>query len=235
MSNIMETLIGKLKFEEHPRRTYLIPIVSVIISYFVFYWLNLFHTDPGSARYMLSALVQSEAAIVAIVISLSFIAIELQLSVSSYSPKVVEIFKNNPHFQILMVSYILTIIYNLCVLKILGESVKPCFEIFISLSYFLGIYCFLALIPYSYNMFAMLKRSTIIRKLSEDITKDALLKGDPIQPLIDIVRGSLMKYDYGTTRDGLRAIKDRICYIFEKEKFSEKEDGEISLKVCPHL
>jgi type IV secretory pathway VirB6-like protein len=52
----------------------LVVVVSVCILLFSYF--NLFHTDVNSARYMLSALVQSQAAIVAIVITLTLIAVQ---------------------------------------------------------------------------------------------------------------------------------------------------------------
>jgi len=76
---------------------------------------NLFHTDANSARYMLSALVQSQAAIVAIVVTLSLIAV--QLTASAYSPRVIDIFKKNPDMWILLLSYGASIFYGLLVLK----------------------------------------------------------------------------------------------------------------------
>jgi hypothetical protein len=59
----------------------------VLVCFILFRNFNLFHTDADSARYMLSALVQSQAAIVAIVITLTLIAV--QLTASAYSPRLV--------------------------------------------------------------------------------------------------------------------------------------------------
>ena len=46
------------------------------------------------------------------------------------------------------------------------------------------------------------------------IGKEKLDDEDPIQPIIDIIRGSIIKYDYEIARDGLSAIRDRTTIIF---------------------
>jgi uncharacterized membrane protein len=60
-------------------------LLIISVGAILFTHFNLFHTDVNSARYMLSALVQSQAAIVAIVITLTLIAV--QLTASAYSPR----------------------------------------------------------------------------------------------------------------------------------------------------
>ena len=52
----------------------------------------IFFTNIQSAHYLLSALAQSEAAVIAIVITLSLVAV--QLTATSYSPRVTEIFRD---------------------------------------------------------------------------------------------------------------------------------------------
>jgi uncharacterized membrane protein len=88
----------------------------VLVCFIQFRNFNLFHTDADSARYMLSALVQSQAAIVAIVITLTLIAVQLTASV--YSPRVIDIFKRNPDMWILLGCYGVSIFYGFIVLKL---------------------------------------------------------------------------------------------------------------------
>ncbi|KYK32645.1 MAG: hypothetical protein AYK19_15200 [Theionarchaea archaeon DG-70-1] len=161
---------------------------------------RLFHTDVDSARYMLSALIQSEAAVIAVVVSLSLVAV--QLTASSYSPKVLEIFRKNPDLWLLLDAYIGTIIYSLIVLKTIKEVNSEAIpEIHIMLSCFYGFFCFTALIPYTYNVLVMLRPSSIIKALSERIDRESLLKGDPIHPIIDVMVKSIGKYDAAEDRD----------------------------------
>ncbi len=66
----------------------------ILALHLVFSYFNFLHTDVDSARYMLSALVQGEAAIVALVVTLSLVAV--QLAAQSYSARVIEMFRRTP-------------------------------------------------------------------------------------------------------------------------------------------
>lgn len=61
---------------------------------------NLFNGSADSARYLLSALAQSQAAIVAIVITLTLIAVQLASQV--YSPRVMDLFLKGWQFWFLV-------------------------------------------------------------------------------------------------------------------------------------
>ena len=85
------------------------------------------------------------------------------------------------------------------------------FEFCVSMAYWLGAFTFVALFPYMLNVIGILKSENIIKRLAKEITKDKLLKSiklaktsegierrtvdDPIQPIVDIIHGSIMKYD----------------------------------------
>ncbi len=225
--------------------------VVIIGSHLFFSRFDLWHTDVDSARYMLSTLITSEAAIVALVVTLSLVAV--QLAASSYSARVIDIFKRTPDLWILIGVYGIAIFYGLGVLKLI-ERVNPQvnslsnLETHISFSYYLGIFAFMALGPYILNALNLLKPSTVINMLAEGITKEKTLsairdngirdidsENDPIQPIIDLVRNSMMKYDYETVRDGLRAIGDRAEYIFENETFENGEEEKISEHIFCHF
>ncbi|KAB2941034.1 MAG: hypothetical protein MPEBLZ_02006 [Candidatus Methanoperedens nitroreducens] len=226
---------------------YLIPF---IIGYLAFSFVlsdNVLHTDVDSARYMLSALIQSEAAIMALVVTLSLVAV--QLAAQSYSARVIEVFRKAPDLWILMGIYGIAIFYGLGVLKMIENPLvgrQSNLEEHIVFSYCLGVFAFVALGPYIWKMFEMLKPSTVINMLAEGITKEKILDSiperqekpndkDPVQPIIDIVRGSLMKYDYETVRDGLRAIGKQTIDIIRKETFNENELEKISHFIFSHL
>lgn len=106
------------------------------------------------------------------------------------------------------------------------------FERGISIAYWLGVFTLVILFPYIWNIINLLKPETIISRLATDVTKDSLLnaKEDPIQPIMDIVHGSIMKYDIATTRVGLRAVTDRVIDLIDSQ--SKKE---ISERFCKHL
>ena len=215
-------------------------LLVIFVGAVLFAKFNLFHTDADSARYMLSALVQSQAAIVAIVVSLTLIAV--QLTASAYSPRVVDIFKKNPDMWILLGCYGVSIFYGFIVLKLVegagGEAVSQSaiwslgwisisFESCVSLAYWLGAFTFVALFPYMWNIISLLKSEHIIKQLAIEITKPNLLnsKEYPILPIVDIIHGSIMKYDFETTRVGLKAITDQVLKIIgldNKRSISER-------------
>jgi hypothetical protein len=203
------------------------PIINIndIIPNFNYLFLQ---TYPDSARYMLSTIVQSEAAIFALVVTLSLIAV--QLAASSFSTRIIEIFKKTPDVWTLIIIYISLLIYGLAVLKLIESNDKNIsnFEYYISLDYRLSIFAFLAIIPYIWNILDLLKPSNIIDKLSDEITKDRVLsvnqlgdENDPIQPITDILISSLMRYDECTIMYGLKAIVSKLEIIFKE--FNSKD------------
>ena len=70
-------------------------IIIVIPIHLILSHLGFLYTNLDSARYMLSALVQSEAAILGIVITLSLIA--MQLAAQSYSIRIADLINKNSH------------------------------------------------------------------------------------------------------------------------------------------
>ena len=240
MSNAGKISGIKPKIGEYLRFKVYLPFICVLISYYIFERGNLFHTNVDSARYMLSALMQSEAAILAIVISLSLVAVQLT---HTYFPRVTEILTYIRGLWLLVIAYIFAILYTSCVLKMIkpnpGSYLEAHNSIYcfldISSCYFLGVFCLTALIPYTIYMFTKLKPSTIIKDLSQKITKDTGLAIGPIQQIMDLVRGSIMRYDYETARKGLEEVKERICALFKNEELTEEEKKKISRKTCEYF
>jgi hypothetical protein len=207
-------------------------VVAVIFANF-----NLFHTDADSARYMLSALVQSQAAIVAIVITLTLIAV--QLTASAYSPRVIRIFMKNPDMWILLLFYGVSIFYGLLVLKMIRAGdlrqitfLNTTLEYHIVSAYVAGAFTFFMLFPYMWNIISLLKSENIIKRLAVEITKDKILNSveDPVQPIVDIIHGSILKYDLETTRAGLKAVTDQVLKIIGPDN-----KRRISERFCQHL
>jgi len=226
---------------------FLLLFLFIVFCYLTFTNYNLFQTDANSARYMLSALVQSQAAIVAIVITLTLIAV--QLTASSYSPRVIDIFKSpkkNPNFWILLVFYCFSIVYGLFILKLVegaeGEvvsqsaiwslgNVSISLEFCVSFAYWLGAFTFVILFLYMWGIITLLKPDYIVGRLAVEITEKNILNvEDPIQPIMDIVHGSIMKYDIATTRVGLKAVTERVIEIIDSD-----DEEKILGRFCNHL
>jgi hypothetical protein len=217
-------------------------VVVIGGGHFLFNRYDLFHTEANSARYMLSALVQSQAAIVAIVITLTLIAV--QLTASAYSPRVVDIFiKKQPHMWILLGLYAISIFYGLIVLKLLEKttgsyecqcgfwsyfSISSQIECRISFAVLLGVFTFSALGPYIWCITNLLKPESIIKQLALKITSKNISnqkeEKDPIQPITDIISRSIMNHDFETRRMGLEILTGRIM------KYVVLNDEEINPK-----
>ncbi|WP_319509160.1 DUF2254 family protein [uncultured Methanolobus sp.] len=195
-------------------------------------------------RYLLSALVQSLAATIALVITLSLVAV--QLAAQSYSARIIDVYKRNPDMWILLCIYIITIFYGLGLTKIIGLGILGNYiEGAIFVAYFMGFFAFVCLVPYMLKTLDLLKPSTVITLLAEEITKEKILEfldngddvdeKDPIQPIIDIINNSLDRNDYETVRNGLKAIKNSTILIFENAHFLIGEEDKVASRVLQHV
>ena len=101
----------------------------------------------------------------------------------------------------------------------------------ISLSFRLGIIAFVALIPHIWNTLELLKPSTIMEKLSQEITMETIqahqanwrTSPDPFQPITDIIISSLNKHDYTTLSEGLDLIRRRLSFLFNRDSFKNTQ------------
>lgn len=197
-------------------------------------------------RYLISALVQSLAATIALVITLSLVAV--QLAAQSYSARVIDVYKNNPDMWILLSIYIVVIFYGLGLLKVIDVGVAGInMEFTIFAAYFLGFFAFVCLVPYIWNILDSLNLSSIVDKLAHEITKKHVLdtlknirnektnKKDPVQPIVDIINTGLERNDDETVASGISAINRSINDIFKYSQFKGTEEKEISHFIIQHL
>ncbi|MDM7911720.1 MAG: hypothetical protein QUS09_01335, partial [Methanotrichaceae archaeon] len=161
-----------------------------------------------------------------------------------YSARVIDLFMRTPDPWVLMLIYIVAMVYGLGVLKLVDERSIESLEIHISLSYYMGIFAFTALILFIWNTFGLLQPFSIIDRLSERITKQHILSllsrespfnNDPVQPIIDIVLGSWGKYDYETMGYGLRAISSRADCILREFYSRPAEKAQVADHISGHF
>ncbi|MGB2727031.1 MAG: DUF2254 family protein [Halobacteriota archaeon] len=88
------------------------PVLAVL-----WYFHLLFSGSADSARYLLSALAQSQAAIVAIVVTLTLVVV--QLTSQTYSLRVMDLFLKKRAFWILLLVYGVSIIYDVILLSMI--------------------------------------------------------------------------------------------------------------------
>lgn len=242
---------------------------SIIISSTFLSYLGTFDSNINSAQYMISALIQSEAAIIAIVITLTLVVV--QHTASTYSTRIIEIFKTrNPDFWILLIIYLFSMIYGLSVLKAVKEYdfdpiVNPShlanLEGHIFYVYCLGVFAFIALIPYMWNTIDLMKPLKIMEFLSDKISNENLLKyvnstnaefldfyagidymklekkgvEDPFQPIVDIIISSLVKYDYYNANAGMKIMVEKIPLIYKNNSQIYQFESQIIQKVINHF
>ncbi len=214
-------------------------IIAAFLCAFVFVqYLNPNHTDVNSARLLLSALIQSEATIIALVITLTLVAV--QLTSSSYTPRVANIFSNSPHMFLLLGIYIISIAYSAILLQLLngieGNVATP-MELWISWAYWLTIFLAIALIPYIYYILELFRPETIIKRMSISLTKETILQkvnNDFLISIFDITHNSIMKYDTATIRYGLNLVTMQINNQVSGKNTLD-ENSEIVKVYCAHL
>ena len=237
------TKIEKLE-SNHPWLSWTLYYLSFIIAAFLcaFVFVNYFnpnHTDVNSARYLLSALVQSESAIIAIVITLTLVAV--QLTASAYTPRVANIFASSPHMYLILGIYIISIAYGAIILQLLSgiEGTIPIStEFCVSLAYWLAIFLAIALIPYISNSLELLKTENILKRLSKQMTKETVLqinqKNDLLDSIFDIIHRSILKYDATTVREGLDLLTPQIIASVST-KNNQNVNSEIVSIYCTRL
>lgn len=243
-------------------KTFFILFIYFILSLFIIFkyaYSYPFQIDDESARYFLSALVQSQAAILAIVITLTLIAV--QLASSHYSPRVIDIFKKDPMLWWFLCYYGISIFFGLYILMMMQViqngniviliglnrySVHISLEYWIYAAYWIAISTFVVLFVYMENILDLLKPSNIIKKLSDNISKEKLSKHiesleehkkdrtkpieeDPVQPIMDIIHSSVMRYDIATTSIGINAITNRAIEVMNPN------EHKISKHFCDHF
>ncbi len=220
-------------------------LLTLGLSHYILMQLGPSSYSMASARYMISALIQSEAAIMAIIVTLSLVAVEL--AASSYSVRMIDLLKvYNPDFWILIMIYILSMIYSIFVLMSISDKSSSKIELMISFAYHTGVYSFLILFPYLFRTLQMLKPSTLLNMQAMKISTPNIMKAissdvhtahekDPIQPIIDIVSSALLNHDFETIRNGLNIIGMRSKEIFLYKEIDETEMKMISYYIFSRL
>lgn len=116
------------------------------------------------------------------------------------------------------------IIYGIIILVYLINK-TPFIRYFLFIDNLLSITAFISLIYYIYHILDLLKPITIIKNLSKNLKIENILSHlendteneDPIQPFIDVLQISLIKYDYSTLKECLSQIEIRGAIIVNKE------------------
>lgn len=183
----------------------------VIVSIFIFYQLDkniYYNISNDSALYLLSAMAQALAAILAIVIGFSFVAVQISAQIGS--PRVFDLILKGRALWLLLVIYGFSISYDLLLLRILpGKNIDNMILVSsINFSIFLTFFSFMSLFPYAYNTIERLKPEKIIQgiiKIKYD--NEEALKRDVILPIVDIMNKAINADDPHTLKVGLDELE----------------------------
>lgn len=182
-----------------------------LVSIIIFYQLDKnisYNISNNSALYLLSAMAQALAAILAIVIGFSFVAV--QVSAQIWSPRVFDLILKGRALWSLLVIYGFSISFDLLLLRILPEGkIDNMFLVSsINFSILLTFFSFMSLFPYAYKTIESLKPEKIIQgiiKIKYD--NEEALKRDVILPIVDIMNKAINVDDPHTLKVGLDELE----------------------------
>lgn len=232
LENTKENNDSQINNENSYSNNDIIIILTAFILFLIFLiFSNIFPNNDSNALNVINLLVQCEAAIIAIVITLSLVAV--QLAAQSYSTRVIEIFKKSNSFRAIIALYISTIIMGVITLISADNGISEIIlKKLLLTDYCLGIVAFVSVIPFIWVTFNLLKPTTILEELSKDIKKEKILghitnkkeNEDPLQPIIDILHSSCIKNDYDSFEKGLNIIHDDfIAKIVNNDKLNQEK------------
>lgn len=235
-------------------------ILFIILSLLYYTYLNHFSgsitTDSNSALSLLTTIVQSEATIIAIVISLSIVVI--QHYASSYSSRVVDILVNDKKLWRPLLLYGISIISSLCLIRWINPDNKSSnLEVWYSLILSVSIIAHITLISSVSHFLKLMKPNSIIDILAKKISVQSLSEccnyiairpskiskyepridrttinqnneKDTILPITDIINASIVRYDYDTVEHGLEEVFQHYFDILLKSDINETQIKEFS-------
>jgi hypothetical protein len=212
-------------------KSYILSFAVFPFMYFFLHYSNSWETDKESARYLLSALIQSEAAIIAVVVTISLVAV--QLTSSHYSQRVIDQVTENIHISLLVVSCLFSIIYSISVLKSIGRCDGLGTQVDINFASSLGVWCFFLVLFCVNETLSMISPSGMVLNLSRKIARNSFLeRNSPLDEACRIIRDSKKRMDYQDMKLSLRILGEEIHNMFKRESLNSTEEEIISKKIA---
>lgn len=202
----------------------LIVIFSGLIGYVSYVTLKF---DLNPVLYLLSAFIQAQSAIIAIVITLTLIAV--QLSSSEYSIRLLSVMKRDALFNAIVIIYISSIIYNAMLLSVINKIGSEFVNAGLSISITNFSLSLVMLIPYIYHVLDLLRPESIIIALRKDLSKKYLNSNKHIGKLVEgyrkVDRRDVRPYFRHPSTRGLRISDDDLIPLVDLiKKAIEKDD-----------
>jgi hypothetical protein len=220
---------------------YFIFLIFVGIFSFGYAELNiaLHPTDVNSARYLLSTLIQSQASIIAIVITLTLVAV--QITVSTYSSRAAGIFLKSPHLYLIFLIYVFSMGFETLALQMITTNegaVSTDLEYMISYSIWLTIFLALALIPYLKNTIDGLNPEKIAMELTKKLDKNVVisqkLTDTNLDSIFDIIHTGIKRLDLAVVKQCLESLTQKISE-YASSKSPQPENFKIFHTYSRHL
>ncbi len=203
-------------------------LVLVIFAIIIFHQFGtdiFLNVSLDSSRYLLSAMAQALAAILAMVVGFSFIA--LQLSAHLVSSRISDLFLKSRAFWWILILYCFSILYDLVILRIITEENVILLVPLVNLSILLSFISLASLIPYAYKTIDQLKPEKIIRDIIKNRNDDVdSIKRDTILTIANILDKALRANDPHTLKVGLEEL-DKL--ILEKIYLSIDSKNKLEL------
>ena len=159
-----------------------------------------------SSRYLLSALAQSLAAILAIVLGFSFVAFQLSARLGTH--RVFDLILKDWAFWWLLIVYGFSILYDLVLLRMLTEETVGSLVNWINFSVILGFISFAALFPYTHRTIDRLRPEKMIQDIIKIKNDDGdSIKRDTILPIAEIMNNAIRANDPHTLEVGLEELE----------------------------
>lgn len=220
-------------FTSQPYLIYLLLFIVILVIFLmiIFYQFSVSifsNASLDSSRYLLSAMAQALAAILAIVVGFSFVA--FQLSAKFGSPRVFDLFLKDKTFWGLLIIYGFSILYDLVLLRMLTEETIEFLVTWINISVFLSFVSFTSLFPYAFKTIDQLKPERIIQgiiKIKNDNVES--IKRDAILPIVDILNKAIRANDPHTLKVGLEALEK-----LNIDRFDSSIDSKDKLEIAKY-
>lgn len=189
---------------------------------------SLFGGSIDSARYLLSALAQTQGAIVAIVISLTIVAV--QVSSQAYSLRITGLLLKYEFFWLLLFLYGVSIVYDVILLNRINDGNIRMLGAEVNASILMAGIIFWALFPYAKKTMERLRPQTIIQILGRRILASGrgvfdANRREGILPLFDITKKAIRVDDIATARDGIYKLEE-VCTKILAEPLNERAEEE---------
>ncbi len=198
--------------------------IGLVLSYFFF------GGDVNSQKYILSAIFQGLAAILAL--TLTGVLVVSQMLADTYSHRVIKYFFNKWMLFFLIAFYLVSMFYPLMLLNNLSvNSTIDRLQMAQAISIALVSVAFSGI--FIYFMLIYLRPQTIFEFLKKGIKKEKTnikTAEEIFQVFSDIIIGAIYKYDVETVREGIKALTG--IYI---DAISVEENEKISYEFIEHL